>query len=60
MPYYDLAEIIYQWHDSTSLLCSPSTAQRKKKKKCWSLLCYRISLLVTLAEKHATGLYYVH
>lgn len=32
MPYYDLAEMIYQWHGSTSLLCSPSTAQRKKKK----------------------------
>lgn len=32
MPYYDLAEIIYQWHGSTYLLCSPSTAQRKKKK----------------------------
>lgn len=33
---------------------------KEKKKKCWSLLCYRISLLVTLAEKHATGLCYVH
>lgn len=54
MSYYGVVEINYQLHGSIPLYCILSH-QLAEIKQRWSLLCYHISLLVPLAEKHDTG-----
>lgn len=58
MSYYGVVEINYQLCGSTSLyFILPH--QLTEIKQRWSLLCYSMSLLVPLAERHKTGSCYV-